>query len=209
VATNCEQDYMRYLRPGDLLTVSSHIESIVGPKQTALGEGYFVTSLQTYRDQHDEVVGEMRFRTLWFDPSKKPGAEARAAAPKPDRPPAPQDSAFFWDGLEEQELRIQRCVACGALRHPPRPMCPRCNSLESDHVVASGRGEVYSFVVHHHPPVPGREMPFAVGLIQLEEGTRIVGNVVDVDPSEVRIGMPVEVAFVSDGARTLPQWRPA
>lgn len=200
VATNCEQEYKRYLRPGDLVSISSTIESVSDLKKTALGEGHFVTSLQTYRDQDGEIVGEMRFRTLWFKPAAK--------KPVSTLPPAPQDSAFFWDGLEEGELRIQRCIGCKTLRHPPRPMCPECHSLDHDHVVASGRGEVYSFVVHHHPPVPGREMPFVVGLIELDEGTRVVGNVVGVEPADVKVGMAVSVDFVHDGTRTLPQWRP-
>lgn len=88
-------------------------------------------------------------------------------------------------------------------------MCPACHSLEWDHIVSSGRGEVYSYVVHHHPPVYGFETPFAVAVIALEEGTRIVGNVLGVDPSRVQVGLPVEVCFVSvDGEWTLPQWRP-
>jgi hypothetical protein len=206
VATNCEQVYHRYLRPGDLLTVSSEVESIVGPKQTGLGEGYFITTLQTYRDQSGEVVGEMRFRILKF----KPGTGATKAQPekKPDLPPPPMDSAFFWEGIEADELRIQRCVSCGALRHPPRPMCPSCRSLERDHVVSAGLGEVYSFVVHHRPEVPGREHPFAVVLVQLEEGTRIIGNTVDIDPGDVRIGMGVQVTFEPNAqGRKLPRWR--
>jgi uncharacterized OB-fold protein len=64
--------------------------------------------------------------------------------------------------------------------------------------------------VHHRPEVPGREHPFAVVLIELEEGTRIVGNVVDCPPGDVRIGMPVQLTFVTnDKGRKLPQWRPA
>lgn len=214
VATNCEQVYHRYLRPGDVLTVSSEVESISGLKRTALGEGFFLTTLQTYRDQDDEVVGEMRFRILKFKPGTGKGAqqeesdEGESGLPK-GFPPSPRDSAFFWEGLQERELRIQRCVSCARLRHPPRPMCPHCRSFEWDHVVSGGRGEVYSYVVHHHPPVPGREMPFAVALVRLEEGTRIVGNVVDTDPSTVEVGMPVEVTFVDRGdGRILPQWRP-
>ena len=182
-------------------SISSTIESVSDLKKTALGEGHFVTSLQTYRDQDGEIVGEMRFRTLWFKPAPK-------EKPASTLPPPPLDEAFFWHGLEEQQLRIQRCGGCGVLRHPPRPMCPHCGSMDHDHVVASGRGEVYSFGIHHHPPVPGREMPFAVALVELEEGTRIVGNVIDVDVAEVRVGMPLEVAFVHDGTRTRPQWRP-
>ena len=205
VATNCEQIYHRYVRPGDLLTSSSVVESIVGPKTTGLGEGYFITTLQTYRDQTGEVVGEMRFRILKF----KPRTAEKAEAEPPAMPPPPIDSAFFWEGIEAGELRIQRCGACGKLRHPPRPMCPYCRSLDRDYVVASGRGEVYSFVVHHRPEVPGREHPFAVVLVQLDEGTRIVGNVVGAEPSQVRIGMPVQLSIEPNtNGRKLPQWRP-
>ena len=211
VATNCEQTYHRYLRPGDLLTVTSEVESITGPKKTGLGEGYFVTTLQTYRDQHGEVVGEMRFRILKFIPADvgSDNGQAKKTEETPKAAPPPRDAAFFWEGVEAAELRIQRCTACGKLRHPPRPMCPNCRSLEWDYVVSSGLGEVYSFVVHHRPEVPGREHPFTVGLIELEEGTRIVGNVVDCAPAEVRVGMPVRISFVPNSkGQTLPQWRP-
>ena len=209
VATNCEQTYHRYLKPGDLLTVSSEVESIAGPKQTGLGEGYFVTTLQTYRDQTGEIVGEMRFRILKFKPGTGTAAKAEPKQDAPEMPPPPVDSAFFWEGVAVDELRIQRCGSCGTLRHPPRPMCPKCHSLEHNYVVSSGLGEVYSFVVHHRPQVPGRTHPFAVVLVELEEGTRIVGNTVDIDPGDVRIGLPVEVAFVPNAqGRKLPQWRP-
>ena len=129
-------------------------------------------------------------------------------AARPPRPTMNADSRFFWEGVEKGELRIQRCTACGRLRHPPRPMCPACRSLEWDHVVSGGRGEIYSFVVHHHPPVFGFETPFAIALVELEEGTRIVGNVLDVTPDEVRVGLGVEVDFVRvQDEWTLPQWR--
>ena len=129
--------------------------------------------------------------------------------PSPPRPTMDRDSAFFWEGVEKGELRIQRCKACAVLRHPPRPMCSSCRSLEWDHVIASGRGQVYSFVVHHHPPVYGFEAPFAIALVELEEGTRIVGNLRDTEFAEVKIGMPVEVSFVRiDDQWSLPAWRP-
>ncbi len=128
---------------------------------------------------------------------------------RPPRPRMDRDSAFFWEGIEKGELRVQRCGGCGRLRHPPRPMCPGCNSLDWDSIVSSGRGEIHSFVVHHHPPVYGFDVPFAIGLVELEEGTRIVGNVLDIDPADLRVGLPVEVSFVRvDGEWTLPQWRP-
>lgn len=215
VATNCEQTYHRPIRPGDVLTASSVMESISGLKRTALGEGYFVTTLQTYRDQCDEIVGEMRFRILLFEPgtgavATPAGQEQETVAPatRPAVPP-PLDAAFFWEGAEQGELRIQRCASCGKLRHPPRPMCPWCRSLERDHVVSSGRGVVHSYVVHHHPPVPGREHPFAVALVELEEGTRIVGNVLEIQPDEVEVGLAVEVTFVrAPDGQIDPQWRP-
>ena len=130
-------------------------------------------------------------------------------APRPPRPTMDQDSAFFWEGVEKGELRIQRCSACKALRHPPRPTCPRCLSFDWDSLLASGNGAVYSFIVHHHPPVYGFEIPFAIALIELEEGTRIVGNLPGVPPEKVRVGMPVEVSFARVADEwTLPQWRP-
>ena len=102
--------------------VARRSSAIVGPKKTGLGEGYFITTLQTYRDQDGEVVGEMRFRILKF----KPGQRARRTTGRPkhaeadaDRAPAAaQDSAFFWEGLEAGELRIQRC---GVVRRAAPP----------------------------------------------------------------------------------------
>jgi hypothetical protein len=74
--------------------------------------------------------------------------------------------------------------------------------------VASGRGTIFSFVVQHHPPVPGQDPPFVVVLVDLEEGTRIVGNLIDADPADISIGDGVRVAFVSvDDDLVLPQWR--
>ncbi|MHA3723198.1 FAS1-like dehydratase domain-containing protein [Leucobacter sp. HY1910] len=71
VAVNCDQEYDRPLYPGDVLTAAERVETLTGPKQTGLGEGYFLTTLTTYTDQAGERVGTMRFRTLWYDPSKR------------------------------------------------------------------------------------------------------------------------------------------
>ena len=109
--------------------------------------------------------------------------------------------------MEKRKLLIQRC-SCGKLRHPPGPMCPTCHSLEWDTVEASGRGTVYSFVVTHYPPTPAFEYPILIALVELEEGTRIVSNLVGVDRSEVRIGMPVTLEFAEvEPGRWLPQFR--
>jgi uncharacterized OB-fold protein len=125
-------------------------------------------------------------------------------------PTTTPDSKFFWDGLHDGKLLIQRCTGCRTLRHPPRPMCPRCNSLEWDAIEASGRGTVYSFVMPRHPPWPWFEgQTYIVALIELEEGTRILSNLRDVDPAVVTIGMPVEVFFERfESGATLHQFRP-
>ena len=202
VATNSEQEYYRYLRPGEQLTVRSSLEGVTGPKRTALGEGWFVTTRSTWY-AGDEAVAAMRFRVLKFRP-------AAAEVPSGDvlRPVVTADTAFFWDGTARGELRIQRCGGCGALRHPPGPMCPACGADKPEYVLAAGTGEVYSYVVHHHPPVPGRQVPFVVALVQLTEGVRMVGELLGADPEQVRIGLPVRAEFVKvDGDLTLPAWR--
>ncbi|MFN8036914.1 MAG: bifunctional MaoC family dehydratase N-terminal/OB-fold nucleic acid binding domain-containing protein [Acidimicrobiia bacterium] len=212
VATNCDQEYVRYLRPGDRLTMRRSIESVSEEKSTGLGVGHFVTTRHSYYDQDDELVGTMDFRILKYRPHPKRAAEAEQAAPEPrplrPRPAITRDSTFWWDGVNEHKLLIQRCISCGELRHPPRPMCPHCQSLDWDTVEASGRGTVYSFVVTHHPQVPAFDYPLAPALIELEEGTRLLSDVIDIAPEEIEIGLPVEVVFVQyDAELTLPQFR--
>ena len=204
VATNCDQTYHRYLRPGETVEVASRLESVVGPKRTALGEGWFVTTRSVWY-VGDEPVVEMLFRILKFRPAAAP------PAPAPDliRPTINRDTRFFWDGTAAGELRIQRCGGCGSLRHPPGPMCPSCGETKPEFVVAAGRGEVYSYVVHHHPPVPGRVLPFVVALVELEEGVRMLAELVDVPPEDVRVGLAVSAGFVRvDDELTMPVWRP-
>ncbi|GAA4636451.1 hypothetical protein GCM10023196_086250 [Actinoallomurus vinaceus] len=207
VATNCEQTYDRYLRHGERLRSTMRFGGVTGPKRTGLGEGYFVTWYQAWYSG-DERVAEMMFRVLKFRPRTRSGGAAKGRHPL--RPAVGLDSRFFWDGVREGELRIQRCAECGRLRHPPGPMCPSCHATKRDHVAASGRGTLHSYVVHHHPPVPGHEPPFVVALVDLEEGVRMVGNLLDCPPDQVRVGMPVELFFQEmDNELTLPQWRPA
>ena len=126
------------------------------------------------------------------------------------RPALTQDNAFFFEGAKEHSLLIQRCAVCGTLRHPPRPACANCRSFEWDALEASGRGTIYSFVVNHYPQVPAFDYPLVVALIELEEGTRLVANVVGITPETVAIGMPVVATFVAfDDDLTLPVFRPA
>jgi uncharacterized OB-fold protein len=205
VATNCEQTYHRYLHPGEQVTVTTLLEDVVGPKRTALGEGWFVTTRNVW-SVGDEPVAEMLFRVLKFKPGTAQAAPSRAEGL---RPLISQDTAFFWEGTQAGELRIQHCPECGNLRHPPGPMCPTCGCEKPDYVVASGRGTVFSFVVHHAPPVPGKTLPFVVALVELEEGVRMLAELVDVEPAAVHIDMPVELALTKiDDDLILPFWRP-
>ena len=125
------------------------------------------------------------------------------------------DTEFFWSGLKEHELRIQRCTDCKTFRVPPRPMCGSCQSLNWDYVVSSGRGTVYSFVMPKYPPLPFLEYPYVVALIELDEGVRIVSNLCDIEPEAIENGMPVEVfyetfeALPSGEELVLHQFRPA
>ena len=120
-----------------------------------------------------------------------------------------RDAQFFWDGVREGRLLIQRCSDCKGLRHPPGPMCSQCGSLEWDSIEASGRGIIYSFVVTHHPPIPPFEYPHPIALVELEEGTRFVADLVGIAPEAVTIGMPVQVEFHEpEGETRLPCFRP-
>jgi hypothetical protein len=219
VATNCDQAYQRYLKVGEQLSVRTRLLDVTGPKRTALGEGWFVTTRSTWFSA-DEPVATMDFRILKF---RRPEAAAAAVAtatsvttdPGPAmRPLVTSDTAFFWAGTLAGELRIQRCASCGALRHPPGPMCPACGTPgDGGYVVAAGTGEVFSYVVHHHPPVPGKQLPLVVALVQLPEGVRMVGEMPGVAPDQVRIGLPVRSTFlrIDDDLDplALPAWRPS
>jgi len=212
VATNCDQTYARYLRPGEQLAVGAELLDVTGPKRTALGEGWFVTTRSTWYSG-DEPVATMDFRVLKFRPPQSPAAAIQAEPPEEAvmRPPASPDTEFFWAGTRQGELRIQRCGGCGALRHPPGPACPRCGSIgKAEYLVAAGTGTVYSYAVHHHPPVPGKELPIVVALVELTEGVRMLGELTGIDPGDVRIGMPVRVSLdrIADDL-VLPGWRPA
>ncbi|MGW4565466.1 bifunctional MaoC family dehydratase N-terminal/OB-fold nucleic acid binding domain-containing protein [Streptomyces sp. NPDC004561] len=188
VATDCEQEYLRPLRPGDEVTFDAVIESVSDRKTTKLGTGYFVTTRMDVR-AGGHLVGTHRFRILKYAPARQ---GPRAARP---RPVVNRDNAGFWQGVAEHRLLIQRCAGCGTLRHPWLPGCNACGCLDWDTVEASGEGTVYSYVVMHHPPFPAFEPPYAVGLVELAEGVRMVSNVVGVPHDKVRIGTPVRVEF--------------
>jgi len=126
------------------------------------------------------------------------------------RPGLTHDNRFFWDGVAQRKLLIQRCATCRRLQHPPAPMCPSCHGFEMDFVEASGQGVIHSFVVVHHPPVPPFAYPNVIVLVELAEGTRLVSRLVGVDPDAVAIGTAVQVDFETvEGDLALHFFRPA
>lgn len=127
----------------------------------------------------------------------------RASRPGPVRPVVNRDNAYFFEGTAARELRIQKCNACGVLRHPPGPACPECGAFDRGHVVAAGEGTVFSYLVHHAPQVPGKELPLVIALVDLDEGVRMVAEVT----GPVEIGDRLQVGWnVVDDELTLPIW---
>ncbi|HEY9331794.1 MAG TPA: OB-fold domain-containing protein [Streptomyces sp.] len=232
VATDCEQEYLRPLRPGDRITFDAVIEAVSERKTTKLGTGYFVTTRMDVRAQ-EELAGTHRFRILKYrpaEPNPKPkpkpklipesGTEAKGSISGKgegkalrSRPVINRDNAGFWEGVASRRLLIQRCTACDALRFPWLPGCNACGSPGWDTVEASGEGTVFSHVVMHHPSFPafsedGEGGPYAVALIELAEGVRMVSNVIGVPCDKVRVGMPVRLEFLrTDPDLVLPVFR--
>jgi uncharacterized OB-fold protein len=205
LGTNCDQTYERYVREGERVAITTRLESVVGPKRTGVGEGYFVTTQNSWwvgEGAERELVATMLFRVLKFKPSPRPAVDRSQII----RPVRNHDTEFFWEGTVAGELRIQQCNACGALRHPPGPMCPLCHAADRGYVVASGRGTIFSFLVHHAPKLPGRELPLTLALVELEEGVRMVATVPGA-PEDLAIGDPVVARFDRlDDETTLPTW---
>ena len=233
VATNSDQTYGRPLVVGDRVVMTSVIESISDVKTTGLGVGRFMTSRLDFLAVPDDSIGAgetpeaiaargepvatMRFRILKYRPKAAAPAgndQAGATRRRPGRsgpgPAITEDIAFWFEGARQHQLLIQRCTSCGELRHPPLPACAHCRSFDWDTVEASGRGEIYSFVVVHYPQIPAFDYPLPIGLIELEEGTRLIADLDGLDPVEWRVGMPVVAHFVDyDDELSLPVFRPA
>ncbi len=215
LGTNCDQTYERYLREGERVAITTRLESVVGPKQTGVGEGYFVTSRSCWwvgEGEERELVASMLFRVLKYKPPLGGRAASEASdQSRPDRslvirPARNRDTVFFWEGAAIGELRIQKCNACGELRHPPGPMCPTCHAAERGFIVASGQGTIFSFVVHHAPRMPGRELPVTLALVELDEGVRMVATVT-APPEDLAVGDRVVAGFDRlDDDTTLPTW---
>lgn len=119
-----------------------------------------------------------------------------------------QDNEFFFEAARAGRLEIQRCVECLTLRHPPTPTCPSCRSFEWDTVESSRRATLHTWTVIHHPKDPAFEYPLMVGLVDLEEGTRLVADISGVAEEELRVGLELEVSFSEHAhGERLPQLR--
>jgi uncharacterized OB-fold protein len=135
-------------------------------------------------------------------------AEYAKPLPSPDPVTRP-----FWESLKAHAMRLQRCAGCGMFVYYPRPLCPGCLSDQLAWTAVSGRGTVYAFaIVHRHPNRAfTANGPYVLAMVELEEGARLMSNLVEIDPdpSAVQVGMPVQVVYddVTDDV-TLPKFRP-
>ena len=131
-----------------------------------------------------------------------------------DKKPLPQpnaDTAPFWDGCREHELRFQKCAECGHIRWPASILCPTCHSQKTLWVTAKGRGKIYSYVIYHRAYHPGfeKDVPYVVALVELDEGPRMLTNIIGCRKEAVQCDMPVEVEWEDmEENISLPKFRP-
>jgi uncharacterized OB-fold protein len=131
----------------------------------------------------------------------------------PDRPvpqPTPETQPF-WDGCAAGELRLQRCTGCSRPYFYPRPICPACGSDAVEWFTASGDATLYSYTINHRPPPAFGPEPYAVAVVELAEGPRLMANIVGVPntPEHLVLDMPLRVTFEQRGDVALPQFTPS
>ena len=216
LGTNTSTEFYRDLRPDDQIIAHCIIDNISEQKATARGIGYFIETVTSFTDQNGEEVGKQVFRVLKFIPADGANSadESEAADDTPAAPtriPSPRghDNGWWWKACDEGKVLIQRCKSCETLRHPPRPMCGECQSTEWDSIESTLDGEVFSFTTLFYPKIPGYDYPNSIGVISLSEGTRLVANLVDVDPDDIKVGMKVKGTVEQVDEKTmLPVFRP-
>ena len=123
-----------------------------------------------------------------------------------------EETRPFWEGAKRHELWLQKCRDCGEFRFYPRSICPHCFSYDAEWTKVSGKGKLYSFTVSHRPASPQfqEDVPYNVAIIELEEGVRMMSNIVECQNEDLNIDMPVEVVFDDVTPEiTLPKFRPA
>ena len=133
----------------------------------------------------------------------------------PYEKPLPQPNADdkpFWDGCKEHQLRFQKCQSCGLVRWPPSIICPMCYSYDTEWIIATGKGKIYTFAIYHqsYHPAFDSELPYVTAVVELEEGPHILTNIVGCSPDEVRCDMAVEVIWEDITEEfSLPKFKPA
>jgi uncharacterized OB-fold protein len=128
-----------------------------------------------------------------------------------ERKPQPRpaaESAPYWEGAKAHKLLLPRCNACGKSWFPPSQRCPHCLSSNFDWLQSTGQGRIYSFVVYHrvYHPAFEQDVPYAVAIIELDEGPRLLANIVDTPTDQIRCDMRVSVVFEERGDQTIPQF---
>lgn len=116
----------------------------------------------------------------------------------------------FWEGTAAGELRLQRCATCDAHYFPARPFCPTCLGDDVVWETVSGKGTLHTYVINHRA-APGFAPPYAIAVIQLDEGPRMMGNITGVDqtPEALVLDMPLQITFEQRGEMAVPVWEPA
>jgi hypothetical protein len=120
-------------------------------------------------------------------------------------------SKNFWEGAKHHKLLLQKCNRCGVINHPPYPFCGECMGEEFVWIQSSGKGKLYTFTVTKMaaPPAFAEDVPYVVAMVDLEEGVRMLTNIVNCDPASLRCDMDVEVAFDNITSEvTLPKFKP-
>ncbi len=118
------------------------------------------------------------------------------------RPLNEELSKPYWEGAKRHELLLPRCRRCNRCHFYPREFCPHCFSPEIEWVPATGQARVYSYTIVHQPPHPSFEVPYVYAIVQLAEGVMMPSNIVDCEPSDVRIDMPLSPVFED----ITPEW---
>jgi uncharacterized protein len=125
-------------------------------------------------------------------------------------PPVNPETKPFWDATSEARLLVKQCADCQSLIWYPRVICPECSSLRTTWLEVSGRGRIYSYTLNHRGEGPYQGCgPYVLAYVELDEGPRMMTNIVETDDGELAVGMPVEVVFHDTGeGSALPRFRP-
>lgn len=214
LGTNLSQEYYREVEIGENIQLQMSIDNISERKTTGRGPGYFFETLTHFYDEQGEEVGLQRFKVLAYIPNEQPAAassdEGKLEVPTRIASPRGHDNGWWWDAVDEGKVLIQRCTGCQTLRHPPRPMCGVCQSMEWDSIESTLDGEVMSYTALRHPKIPGYPKDPICAVIKLGEGTNLVSNVVGCEYEDVSIGMKVKGKIEQVDEKTLlPQFYPA